>query len=114
MVGQNGEGEIHETVVKDRQRLANDGVFVVVLPVSKDRKKLVGKVEVVTRGFVFVKESKELLEKSAQFITKAFDKHIAKNDEWGHMRFKLERDIQQYLQKETGATPLVLVHSITV
>lgn len=114
MVGQNGEGEIHETVVKDRQRLANDGVFVVILPVSKDKKKLVGKVEAVTRGFVFVKESKELLDKSTQFVTKAFEKHIAKSDDWGHLRFKLEREIQQYLQKETGATPLVLVHSIVV
>lgn len=114
MVGQNGEGEIHETVVKDRQRLANDGVFVVILPVSKDRKKLVGKVEAVTRGFVFVKESKELLEKSSQFATKSFDKHVAKSDDWGHMRFKMEKEIQQFLLKETGATPLVIVYPVIV
>lgn len=114
MVGQNGEGEIHETVVKDRQRLANDGVFVVILPVSRDKKKLVGKVEAVTRGFVFVKESKELLDKSSQFATKSFDKNVAKSDDWGHMRFKMEKEIQQFLLKETGATPLVLVYPITV
>jgi len=114
MVGQNGEGEIHETVVKDRQRLANDGVFVVVLPVSKDRKKLVGKVETVTRGFVFVKESKELLEKASQFATKSFDKHVAKSDDWGHMRFKMEKEVQQFLLKETGATPLVIVYPVVV
>jgi len=114
MVGQNGEGEIHETVVKDRQRLANDGVFVVVLPVSKDRKKLVGKVETVTRGFVFVKQSKELLEKASQFATKSFDKHVAKSDDWGHMRFKMEKEVQQFLLKETGATPLVIVYPVVV
>ena len=114
MVGQNGEGEIHETVVKDRQRLANDGVFVVVLPVSKDRKKLVGKVETVTRGFVFVKESKELLEKASQFATKSFAKHVAKSDDWGHMRFKMEKEVQQFLLKETGATPLVIVYPVVV
>lgn len=114
MVGQNGEGEIHETVVKDRQRLANDGVFVVVLPVSKDKKKLVGKVETVTRGFVFVKESKELLEKASHFATKSFDKHVAKSDDWGHMRFKMEKEVQQFLLKETGATPLVIVYPVVV
>jgi ribonuclease J len=114
MVGQNGEGEIHETVVKDRQRLANDGVFVAILPVSRDKKKLVGKVEAVTRGFVLVKESKELLDKSSQFAAKSFDKHVAKSDDWGHMRFKMEKEIQQFLLKETGATPLVLVYPITV
>ena len=114
MVGQNGEGEIHETVVKDRQRLANDGVFVVVLPVSKDRKKLVGKVETVTRGFVFVKESKELLEKASHFATKSFDKHVTKSDDWGHMRFKMEKEVQQFLLKETGATPLVIVYPVVV
>jgi ribonuclease J len=114
MVGQNGEGEIHETVVKDRQRLANDGVFVVILPVSKDRKKLVGKVEAVTRGFVFVKESKELLDKSSQFATKSFSKHLAKSDDWGHLRFKMEKEIQQFLLKETGCTPLVIVYPMVV
>ncbi len=114
MVGQNGEGEIHETVVKDRQRLANDGVFVVILPVSKDRKKLVGKVEAVTRGFVFVKESKELLDKSSQFATKSFSKHLDKSDDWGHLRFKMEKEIQQFLLKETGCTPLVIVYPVTV
>jgi len=114
MVGQNGEGEIHETVVKDRQRLANDGVFVVILPVSKDRKKLVGKVEAVTRGFVFVKESKELLDKSSQFATKSFSKHLEKSDDWGHLRFKMEKEIQQFLLKETGCTPLVIVYPVVV
>ncbi len=114
MVGQNGEGEIHETVVKDRQRLANDGVFVVILPVSRDKKKLIGKVEAVTRGFVFVKESKGLLDKSSQFAAKSFDKHVAKSDDWGHMRFKMEKEIQQFLLKETGATPLVIVYPVIV
>jgi len=112
MVGQNGEGEIHEAVVKDRARLADDGVFVVILPISKDRKTLVGKVEAVTRGFVFVKESKELLDKSSQFAAKSFTKHVGKSSDWGHLRSRVERDIQQFLLKETGATPLVIVHSI--
>lgn len=114
MVGQNGEGEIHEAVVKDRQRLANDGVFVAILPVSKNRKNLVGKVEAVTRGFVFVKESKGLLEKSSQFASKSFAKHVAKSDDWGKLRFKMEKEIQQFLLKETGATPLVIVYPMVV
>lgn len=114
MVGQNGGGEIHETVVRDRQRLANDGVFIVVLPVSKDKKRLVGKVETVTRGFVFVRESRDLLEKASQFVTKSFDKHVAKNDDWGHTRSRMEKEVQQFLLEETGATPLVIVYPVAV
>jgi len=114
MVGQNGEGEIHEAVVKDRRRLADDGVFVVILPVSKDKKKLVGKVEAVTRGFVFVKESKRLLEKSSQFIARSFAKNVEKQDDWGKLRFKMEKEIQQFLLKETGATPLVIVYPVVI
>lgn len=114
MVGQNGEGEIHETVVKDRQRLADDGVFVVILPLDKEKKNLVGKVEAVTRGFIFVKESKELMEKSSQFAAKSFNKNVAKFDDWGKMRFKMEKEIQQFLLKETGATPLVIVYPVVI
>ncbi|MBU0649779.1 ribonuclease J, partial [Patescibacteria group bacterium] len=114
MVGQKGEGEIHETVVKDRARLSNDGVFVVILPVAKDKKKLVGKVDVVTRGFVFVKESKQLLAKASQFAGKSFAKHVSKGEDWGHIRTRMEKEIQQFLLKETGATPLVIVYPVTV
>lgn len=114
MVGQNGGGEIHETVIKDRQRLAVDGVFVVVLPVSKDKKQLVGKVETVTRGFVFVKESKQLLEKASQFAAKNFEKYVSKNEDWGYVKSKVEKEIQEFLLKETGSTPLVIVHPVVV
>jgi len=114
MVDQDGGGEIHEAVVKDRQRLSSDGVFVVVIPLAKDKRKIVGKVEAITRGFVFVKESKALLDKSAKFAIKSFDKHLEKNDDWGYLRSKMEKEIQQFLLKETGRTPLVIVYPVII
>ena len=104
MVGQNGGGEIHEVVIKDRQRLAENGVFIVILPLAEDKKSLAGRVEVVTRGFVLVKESRGLLEKSAQGAAKASD--------LGFIRSKMEKDIQGFLHKETGGSPLVVVFPV--
>lgn len=114
MVNVNGGGEIHESVVNDRKKLAEDGVFIAVLPLSKDRRSLVGKVEVISRGFVFVKESKDLLEKSSSFISKSFNKYVSQNHDWGFVKSKLEKDIQVYLQNKTGQTPLVLVHPFVI
>ncbi len=112
MVGQNGGGEIHEAVIKDRQRLAENGVFIVILPLAEDKKSLAGRVEVVTRGFVLVKESRGLLEKSAQVAAKAFAKHVEKGSDLGFIRSKMERDIQGFLHKETGGSPLVVVFPV--
>ncbi|HAZ29138.1 TPA: hypothetical protein DCY43_00040 [candidate division WWE3 bacterium] len=112
MVGQNGGGEIHEVVIKDRQRLAENGVFIVILPLAEDKKSLAGRVEVVTRGFVLVKESRGLLEKSAQVAAKAFAKHVEKGSDLGFIRSKMEKDIQGFLHKETGGSPLVVVFPV--
>jgi len=67
---------------------------------------------VVTRGFVLVKESRGLLEKSAQVAAKAFAKHVEKGSDLGFIRSKMEKDIQGFLHKETGGSPLVVVFPV--
>ena len=104
---------ISPVVIKDRELLSTDGVFVVVVPISRDDQK-VGKVDVITRGFVYVKESKALLGKSRDVINKVLDKNENVVEDWGMLKNKIEKDIQKFLYKETRRNPLVIVHSIFV
>ncbi|OGC46351.1 hypothetical protein A2V49_03590 [candidate division WWE3 bacterium RBG_19FT_COMBO_34_6] len=100
-------------VIKDRELLATDGVFVVVVPIDKDSKE-VSKVDVVTRGFVYVKESKALLGSSRDVVNKILEKNGKNINDWGSVKNKIEKEIQKYLYKQTGRNPLVIVHSIFV
>lgn len=105
---------INEIVVRDREQLSNEGVFVVLLPVDKEGKFLTDKVEIVTRGFIYVKGSTELMDKSRKFIEEKLNKLIAKDEDLGALRKKLEREINRMLYKECGRVPLIIVHTLEV
>jgi len=104
---------INPVVIKDRDQLSSDGVFVVVIP-SKDGKLLKDNVEVVTRGFIYVKASQELMDKSRKFVTKTLEKLSEKPLEWPAKKKRLESEIQDFLFKETRSSPLVIVHALNV
>jgi len=101
-------------VVKDREKLATDGLFAVIVPVSSETRKVMGKVDVVTRGFVYVKESKELMGKSKDLVNKILNKSGNTVTDWSNVKHKIEKDLQKFLKKETGRHPLVMAHSIFV
>lgn len=107
-------GEVGEVVIRDRERLSDDGVFVVVVPISSDRKSIVGNAEIVTRGFIYVKENKALLGRSRDVVNKVLDKYRTGFDDWSVVRTSVEKDIEKFLSQETGRDPLVIVSSISV
>ena len=109
--------ELAPQIIRDRDTLSEDGVFVVV--VGKDKKS--GKidpniVEIVTRGFIYVKDSRELMEKSKTFIRKTLNSRIKskKGKDWNDIRRGIEKDIDRFLYKNTGRAPLIIVHVLSV
>lgn len=113
-IDNNGTDEVNPIVIRDRDQLSTDGVFVVVIPSSATGEFYPSKVEIVTRGFVYVKGSKELMDKSKQFIAKNFDKGVVKSKDWQDLKHKMESRIEDFLRRETHRRPMVIVHSITV
>ncbi len=105
---------ISPVVIKDREHLSTDGVFVIVIPVSQQERKVLGKVDVVTRGFVYVKESKDLMGQAKDRVNKILDKNGDAITDWGGVKTKIEKDIQKFLYKQTGRNPLVIAHSIFI
>jgi len=104
--------QIPATVVNDRQRLANDGIFVVTIPLDKDRKPIKGKVDIVTRGLVMVSESRSFIGRSKDLVNKIFDKYPENIGDWGFIRNKVEKQIEKFIIRETGKRPIILVISI--
>jgi ribonuclease J len=113
-IGADGVTEVNPIVLRDRGQLATEGVFVVVIPSSNDNKLMIDKVEVITRGFIYVKESAEFMGKSKKYIAKVLNKHMDKRDDWQTFRRKVENDIASFLKKETRHTPLVIIHTLNI
>lgn len=110
----NNVDEVNPIVLKDRDHLSTDGVFVVFLPVSSDGNLMPDKVDIVTRGFIYVKGSQEFMDKCRKFITKEINKAVEKNKDWSNTKRKLELEIENFLRKETSRSPMVIVHSVIV
>lgn len=113
-MGSNKIEELNPIVVKDRNQLCNDGVFVVAVPVTKKGNVLTDKIEIITRGFIYVKDSKELMGKSKKFIGKRINRLNSKKGDITEIKKKLENDIGDFLRRETSMTPMVIVHFITI
>src|SRR3989339_347959 len=104
--------QIDPILLKDRDQMCTDGVFVVLVPVSRKNNQIFAdKIDIVTRGFIYVKESREFMDRSRKFITKTINKHQSKGLDWGSLRRKIENDVDKYIRKEEGRTPMVIVHS---
>jgi ribonuclease J len=108
-----GVGDIDHLVLRDRHHLATDGMVVVILAIEKNTGRLVGQPEVVSRGFVDIEESEELLERTRDMVVAALEgaDHIA---EWSVVNTKVKDAIARFLYEETHRRPMVLPVSVEV
>ncbi len=105
-------GDVGPLVLRDREKLSDDGIFVVIVPIDQETRELAGNVEVVTRGFIYVRESQELMDKTKQSITDLLQKHENGLKNWNNVRNEVEKRMQKMLYKETGRNPLIFIQAI--
>lgn len=103
-----GVGDVGEVVLKDRERMADDGIFLVVLRMTRDG-KLVGNPDLISRGFVFMRGAEQLLADTRTFIKKVCATHqkLAKDDQ-KEFKFVLQREIEKFLFQKTEREPMVI------
>jgi ribonuclease J len=112
-MGGNKLEELNPVVIRDRNQLSSEGVFVVAIPMSKKGQPMLDRIEIITRGFIYVKDSQELMNKSKKFIGKKLGSLSSGKRDVSDVKRKLENEISKYLSKETSMQPMVIVHFIT-
>ncbi len=105
-------GDVGTSVIRDREKLSDDGMFVVIIAVSEKTGQFLGKVEVVTRGFVYVKESGGLLAKAKQSVTDTINQKEDLRKNWNNAKDEIEKKMNKLLFKETGRNPLIFIQAI--
>ncbi len=103
-------GEVGDVVIRDRQALADDGIVMVVVSVDRESGEIVAGPELVTRGFVHVGESTELLEATKQRIRDVLGDYTGDHhsEDGQYLSRQLRNATQQFLHRETGRRPMVL------
>ena len=104
-----GVGDVGSVVLRDRRHLAQDGMIVVVMSMSGEDGSLVSGPDLITRGFVYVKESEGLMEELRQVALEAINSADARySTDWSAIKGAVKGDLSNYLYKKTKRSPMIL------
>ena len=104
-----GVGDVGNIVLRDRQNLAENGIIIVVLTLEKYTGQLVAGPDIVTRGFVYVREAEELLDEARAIVTNSVLRCLDKNiTDWSKIKNIIKDDLSEYLWKKMKRNPVIL------
>ena len=104
-----GVGDVGNIVLRDRQHLAEDGIMIVVLTLEKYSNQLLAGPDIVSRGFVYVRESEDLMEEARGIVEDAVDNCLEKGvADWGKIKNTIKESLGGYIWKKTKRNPMIL------
>ncbi len=99
---------VHEAVVKDRIHISREGIFVIVLTLSKKTGRLIKTPDIISRAFIYLDNSEELIGKIRHYLRAKTDKSISTDPELKVLKEEIKEDITHILFDATGHTPIVI------
>ena len=104
-----GVGDVGNIVLRDRQHLAEDGILIVVLALDGYSDQLVSGPDIVSRGFVYVRESDELMEEARQVVDEAVHGCLDRGvSDWGKIKGGIKDSLSDFVWKKTKRRPMIL------
>lgn len=104
-----GVGDVGNIVIRDRKQLSQDGIMIVVFTINKEGGEVVAGPDIVTRGFVYVRESEQLIENAKLKVREALDVCARKNiTEWSVIKSQVRDKLGKHLYEKTGRRPMIL------
>ena len=104
-----GVGDVGNVVLRDRKHLAEDGIIVVAVSVDSVTREVIAGPEIISRGFVYVKESEQMMDDAREAVCDVLEKCYINNvRDWGTVKVRLRDGLSRYLYEQTGRSPMVL------
>ncbi|HHT96975.1 MAG TPA: ribonuclease J [Clostridiales bacterium] len=104
-----GVGDVGNIVLRDRQHLSENGLIIVVITLEKHTNNILSGPDIVSRGFVYVRESENLMEEARLVVEKALDKCMNSNNmEWGKIKAVTKDALSDFIWKKTKRNPMIL------
>ena len=105
-----GVGDVGNIVLRDRQHLAEDGILIVVLTLERGSNQLLAGPDIVSRGFVYVRESEGLMEEARQILTDAVEDCLThqRNADWSKIKLVIRDKMNDFIWRRTKRKPMIL------
>jgi ribonuclease J len=102
-------GDVGNIVLRDRRQLSSDGMLVIVATLSKTEKHMVTSPEIISRGFVFVKDSEEFMKEIHELVQNKMNELTESGaNQWNVIKRKLKDEIGHYIYAQTKRRPMIL------
>ena len=104
-----GVGDVGNIVLRDRKHLSEDGLMIVVVTISKEEGKVLAGPDIISRGFVYVRESEDLMDGAKDVIKSVLNECEEKNiKEWAYLKNNIKENLKEYLYTKTKRNPMIL------
>ncbi|SDN29780.1 ribonuclease J [Alkalicoccus daliensis] len=104
-----GVGDVGNIVLRDRRLLSKDGILVVVVTLNKKHNQILSGPDIISRGFVYVRESEELINEAEKLVTKSLGEAMEQNQtEWSQLKSHVRDRLSRYLYEKTKRRPMIM------
>ncbi|MCT6812556.1 MAG: ribonuclease J, partial [Lactobacillus helsingborgensis] len=109
MIDGSGIGDVGNIVLRDREVLSDDGIFIAVVTIDRRKKKIIAQPQVTSRGFVYIKANQQLMRDSIELIKKTINNNFEhKKFDWTEIKQDVRNDLEKFLYRKTNRRPVVL------
>ncbi|HAZ38117.1 MAG TPA: ribonuclease J, partial [Clostridiaceae bacterium] len=104
-----GVGDVGNIVLRDRKHLSQDGILTVVVTIEKKTGTVIAGPDIISRGFVYVRESEDLMDEAKEVVKKSLDKCLGNQiSEWAPIKTNIKDDLREFLYEKTKRKPMIL------
>jgi len=107
-------GDIGSVVLRDRKMLSKDGIVMVIIALNRQTGKLVGRPDIVSRGFIDTRESRDMIEESRDLVARVLDHGGARPADWSYINTKVRDTLNKFYYEQTRRRPMVLPFMVKV
>jgi len=107
-------GDIGTVVLRDRRMLSRDGMVVVIIAINRQTGKLVGRPDIVSRGFVDTREAREMLDQSRDLVARVLDRGGDHPAQWSFVNLKVRDTLNKFYYEQTKRRPMILPFMVKV
>lgn len=104
-----GVGDVGNIVLRDRKHLSQDGILTVVVTIEKKSGTVIAGPDIISRGFVYVRESEDLMDQAKEVVKKSLSKCLdSQSTEWSAIKTSIKDDLREFLYEKTKRKPMIL------
>lgn len=103
-----GVGDVAAEVLRDRRKLAEDGILIVAITVDRHSGELLSEPDLISRGFVYPPESSDLLDRAKDLLVKTLNSHVSAEPDWTYLKGKVRNTLGRHLYAETRRRPMII------